>query len=317
MRKVHDPDPSEFRISRRQFLAATAVLGASPYISWPAWAAQPHTFKQGDFEILVVSDGELTLPASVIAPEAPPEELKALLQTVGQGPDQINPATNAAVIRTGEDVILVDNGSGNKFQPTAGKLMENLKAAGIEPEAVTKLVFSHAHPDHIWGTLKDDGTLAFPKAAYYVNSAEWDFWMDPDILTKLPQEFHDFARGAQRDLAAVKDQVVMVKPGDDIVGGVRVLDTAGHTPGHISIEVSGDEGLIITADAITNEAVFFAHPEWKFGFDAIPDLAVQNRKALLDRAATDRMRMLGFHWTWPGVGNVERKDGAYRFVAAT
>ena len=62
---------SNIRISRRQFLAATAVIGASPYISWPAWAAGPHSFKQGDFEISVLSDGELTLPLSVLAPEAP------------------------------------------------------------------------------------------------------------------------------------------------------------------------------------------------------------------------------------------------------
>jgi glyoxylase-like metal-dependent hydrolase (beta-lactamase superfamily II) len=317
MRTAHEPDPSKIFISRRQVLAATAALGSAPLWSWPAFAAMPYTFHQGNFEILVVSDGELTLSASLLAPEASPGELQALLAIIGQGPEQIIAPTNPVVIRSGEDTILVDNGSGNKFQPTAGKLVENLRAAGIEPESVTKLVFSHAHPDHIWGTLKDDGALAFPNATYYINSAEWDFWMDPDILTKMPQEFHDFARGAQRDLAAAKDHAVMMNPGDDIVTGVTVLDTAGHTPGHISLEVAGEDGLIIVADAITHQAVFFAHPEWRSGFDAIHDLAAQNRRALLERAATDKTRLLGFHWLYPGIGYAERKDDAYRFVSMT
>ncbi|RWP59624.1 MBL fold metallo-hydrolase [Mesorhizobium sp.] len=293
MRTAHEPDPSKIFISRRQVLAATAVLGSAPLWSWPAFAAMPYTFHQGNFEILVVTDGELTLPASLLAPEASPGELQALLAIIGQGPEQIIAPTNPVVIRSGEDTILVDNGSGNKFQPTAGKLVENLRAAGIEPESVTKLVFSHAHPDHIWGTLKDDGALAFP------------------------QEFHDFAGGAQRDLAAAKDHAVMMNPGDDIVTGVTVLDTAGHTPGHISLEVAGEDGLIIVADAITHQAVFFAHPEWPSGFDAIHDLAAQNRRALLERAAIDKTRLLGFHWLYPGIGYAERKDDAYRFVSMT
>ena len=94
--------------------------------------------------------------------------------------------------------MLVDNGSGNKFQPTAGKLLENLAANGIEPGAVTKVVFSHAHPDHIWGTLKDDGTLTFPNAGYYVSGTEWDFWTDPDLPSQMKRTIGRWpsARGA-------------------------------------------------------------------------------------------------------------------------
>ncbi len=220
-------------------------------------------------------------------------------------------------LRSGTDLILVDTGSGLNFQPTAGKLLENLKAASIDPAAITKVVFTHAHPDHIWGTLGADATLNFPNAAYYVSAAEWDFWTDPDLLTKMPVEMGDFVKGAQRDLAAVKDKVTMVKPGDDIMTGIRVLDTAGHTPGHLSLEVTGGDGLIITGDATTNEIVALEHPDWKFAFDAIPDLAIQNRKALLDRAATDKIKLLGYHWTSPGIGYAEKKGTAFSYTAAT
>jgi len=159
-----------------------------------------------------------------------------------------------------------------------------------------------------------EGGLRYPNASYYAAGTEWDFWMDPNLKSQMPEAMHLFVDGAQKHFSAVKEQVTMLKPGDEVVAGIRVLDTAGHTPGHVSFEVAGGDGLIIVGDAIAVPAVFFPHPEWRFGFDAIADLAVENRKALLDRAATDKIKMIGFHWPYPGVGYAERKDDAYRYV---
>ena len=104
--------------------------------------------------------------------------------------------------------------------------------------------------------------------------------MDRDYRTNMPDELHDFARGAQRDLGAVADRMILLRPGDEVVAGMRALDTAGHTPGHLSFELSGSEGLIITADAATNQIVSFEHPEWRFGYDTLPDVAIRNRVRL-------------------------------------
>jgi glyoxylase-like metal-dependent hydrolase (beta-lactamase superfamily II) len=224
--------------------------------------------------------------------------------------------TNVPLIRTGDDIIIVDIGAGAKYQPSDGRLAYNLTEAGVDAKAVTKVVFTHAHPDHIWGTLTDDGSLRFPNATYYVGSAEWAFWMDKDYRTNMPDVLHDFARGAQRDLAAVADRMVLLRPGDDVVTGMRTLDTAGHTPGHLSFELSGGEGLIITADAATNQIVSFEHPQWRFGYDTLPDIAIRNRVRLIDRAATDRIKLLGYHWLYPGIGFVERHRGGTRFSPA-
>jgi glyoxylase-like metal-dependent hydrolase (beta-lactamase superfamily II) len=123
----------------------------------------------------------------------------------------------------------------------------------------------------------------------------------------MPAELHEFARGAQRDLGAIKDRVIMVKPGDDIVTGLRAIDTAGHAPGHISLEMTGGDGLIISADAATHEVYSFQHPNSRFGYDTLPDLAIRNRARLIDRAASDRTKLLGYHWTYPGLGFAERR----------
>jgi glyoxylase-like metal-dependent hydrolase (beta-lactamase superfamily II) len=111
--------------------------------------------------------------------------------------------------------------------------------------------------------------------------------------------------------------VKMVKPGDEIVTGIGVLDTSGHTPGHVSFEVAGGDGLIIVGDAVLAPWVYFPHPEWKFGIDTIHEQAIATRKKLLDRAATHKTKLIGFHWAYPGTGFAERKDGAYRYVPAS
>ena len=305
-------------LNRRQFLAGSAALAAVPLMPWKALAlAAPHSFTQGDAQITVVSDGNLTLPLNIIATNASPEQLAEVAKRLGWPADAAKPAANVPLIKIGNDVILVDNGSGGKFQPeTSGKLAESLAAAGVDPASITKVVFTHAHPDHIWGTLKGDMLFA-PNAAYYVGETEWNFWTDPNLISKMPPEMGDFVKGAQRDLAAVKDKVTMVKGGQDIVTGVAVIDTPGHTPGHISLRLAGGEGLIITGDATTNQIVSFEQPDWKFGFDADHDTAVKTRKTLLDGAATDKVKLLGFHWNYPGVGFAEKDGTAFKFVAAS
>ena len=80
--------------------------------------------------------------------------------------------------------------------------------------------------------------------------------------------------------------------------------------------MAGGDGLIITADAITNPLVFFPHPDWKFGFDADHGTAIANRKKLLDMASTGKKKLLGYHWPYPGIGMAEAKDGAYVYVPA-
>ena len=77
---------------------------------------------------------------------------------------------------------------------------------------------------------------------------------------------------------------------------------------------SNGEQALITGDAITNQLISFAHPDWKPGYDGEMDLAVVTRRRLLDQAATDQLLLLSYHLPFPGVGNVARDGTAYRWV---
>jgi glyoxylase-like metal-dependent hydrolase (beta-lactamase superfamily II) len=140
--------------------------------------------------------------------------------------------------------------------------------------------------------------------------------MADDVVSRLPEDRQNFAPGAQRNLGRIREKLRTINPGDDIATGIRAIDTSGHTPGHISIEIaSGNDALIVLADALTHTTISFAHPEWKPAGDHYdPDRAVATRIGLLDRLATDRTCIIGYHLPFPGLGHVGRSGSAYRFV---
>ncbi|HEY2755029.1 MAG TPA: MBL fold metallo-hydrolase [Pseudolabrys sp.] len=300
-------------ISRRTLLAASAAALAARRL--PAFAMrQPASFKHGDFDVTVMSDGHLVLPVGFLAPEAPAEEWAALVKDAGITGQQYDSPTNVTLIRTPQDLILVDMGSGDRFMPTAGKLWHNLTAAGIDKGTITKVIFTHGHPDHLWGTVDELDDLMLPDAQFFVAAMEWNFWNGDDALRGLPSERAGFVTGARRNYAAIKERVTMVQPGDDVVTGINIISTPGHTQGHISLALAGGDGLIVGGDVLTHQLISFQYPEWKPVADHVPDQAIATRRKMLDRLATDRMKLIGYHLPYPGVGIVERKNSAYRFV---
>ena len=299
-------------LSRRTLLAATTASIATHAL--PAFAAAPYSFRHGAFEVTVVSDGHLVLPTSFLAPAAPPAEREAVLRAAGETGEQYNSPTNVTLIRTTEELILVDMGSGDRFMPSAGKLWDNLKAAGIDKSKITKVIFTHGHPDHLWGAVDELDDLVTPGATFFVAGNEWNFWTGDNATRGLPPERAGFVTGARRNYAAIKDKVKMVKPGDDVVAGLRLIETPGHTQGHVSLELAGAGGLIIGGDVLTHPLISFQHPDWRPTADHVPEQAAATRANLLDRLATDRAKLIGFHLPYPGVGIVERKDLAYRLV---
>ncbi len=300
-------------LDRRSFLAAAGGLAACALPGGARAATAPFTFKQGAFEITIVSDGHLVLPTSFLAPGAPPGEREEVLKTSGQTGAQYQSPTNVTLIRSGSELILIDMGSGDRFMPTAGKLWENLSQAGIDKSKITKVVFTHGHPDHLWGLLDELDDLVLSQAAYFVPAAEWDFWHGADALRGLPQERQGFVTGARRNFARIKDRVKMLQPGDDIVTGLRVIAAPGHTQGHVALEVAGSEGLIVVSDALTHPRIAFEYPLWTNPADHEPARANATRYRLLDRLNTDRMKLIGFHLPYPGLGRAERFGGDYRF----
>lgn len=295
------------------FGAVLAVPLLAPTLAMAAKA--PLRRKLGTAEIAVVSDGTLNVPLSFSLPDKA-EEGAALMKAQGLPSDGGGVQTNVTLVKTGDQLVLIDAGSGPKFQQTAGKLSENLEAAGIDPEKITKVVFTHGHADHLWGAIDDfDDGERFPNATYVISTAEWDFWTHPDTPTKVPDWLKGMALGSARILKQLEKKIERRKDGEAVAPGLTYIATPGHTPGHMAVLAeSGGERLLIGGDVLSNNAVSFAKPDWHIGSDFDRDQAVNTRKRLLDMLAKDRIPLVGFHLAWPGQGIVERDGAGYRFI---
>jgi glyoxylase-like metal-dependent hydrolase (beta-lactamase superfamily II) len=295
-------------------LTAAAALVASPA---RLRAADLARHQVGSIELMVASDGSLSVPRSFVLPDTPAAEADALLRASGIVPTPmfVSP-TNPVLARTGADLVLVDAGSGANFQPTAGKLTENLERAGIDPASITKVVFTHAHADHLWGAIDDFDEARFPSAAYVIAAAEWDFWTDPETVHRVPNALQGMAAGTARVLKRLEAKIERRGAGDAIAPGMTFIDTAGHTPGHMSVLVeSGNERLLIGGDALGHPVISFRCPDWPYGADNDREAGARTRRRLLDQLAADRIPLIGFHLPWPGLGRVARDGTAYRFEA--
>jgi glyoxylase-like metal-dependent hydrolase (beta-lactamase superfamily II) len=306
------------RLPRRTLLKGGLTAGLltalpAPLMTRKIFAA---TDTAGETEIIVLSDGHLVLPLSYSYPMNTAEELAPLVTGEGDVPTQLEPACNVTLYRSGDRLVLFDVGAGAHFMPTAGKLLDSLADAGIDPSDVTDVVFTHGHPDHLWGLIDDFDEEVFTEATYHMNRAEFDFWTDPATVDAIGEERKTFAVGAASRLERIAEKINLFDDGAD-VAGVEAMATHGHTPGHTSFVIhQGSSAIMVTGDAVTHAQISFAHPGWVSGSDQDPDQAIATRNRLLDRLAADDMAIIGYHLPKPGEGRVEADGAAYRFVAA-
>lgn len=298
-------------ISRR-----AVMLGAAASVGMGVPRGAVHAaLRLGDSRIDVVSDGFLTLPGGFLFDPMPRDALLPILERHGQSPDQLTPPCNVTLLRRDGRTVLFDLGAGPDFSPDSGQLLDALAALDVAPEEVTDVVFTHAHPDHLWGLLDDFDDLLFYDARFMIGRAEWAYWMNPNTLHEIGEARASFAVGAQRRLERLADRITLFDDGDEVLPGVGARASFGHTPGHMAFEVhDGSQALMILGDSIGNHHVAFERPEWPSGSDHDRDAAAQTRLSLLDQLAAEKMRVVGYHLPGAGLGHVERAGGHYRFV---
>lgn len=301
------------RLTRRSMLQGTLAGAALPLV--PRWARAEIAL--GDMRIETLSDGHLMLPPDFIFGPMPQEALQPILAEYDLSMDRpLLPDCNVTLLHRGDDLVLFDVGAGPSFQDSAGRLLAALDAAGIAPGDVTHVIFTHGHPDHLWGVLDDFDEPVFANAQHMMGKTEWDFWIDPATVDAIDPGRTTFAVGARRRLEAMEDAMAFFGDGEEVLPGVAARMTPGHTPGHMSFEInSGSDSIMVVGDAISNHHVAFARPDWRSGSDQDMDLAAATRMSLMDQIAAMQMRMVGFHLPGGGIGRVERDGSAYRFVA--
>jgi len=309
-------------LSRRDFVVSAGLavaLGLDGRLAIsPAFAqktADPAkgfvTYKVGGADVTALYDGIWEKPHDpAFIANASVDDVKGAMTKAGLPADFVSIPFTVVVVRNGGKTVLCDSGTGGQVQPTAGKMMANMKAAGIDPAAIDTILISHCHPDHIFGLMeKDTNKPVFPNAEIVISDVEYKFWTDPAVIDRLPEARKGLARRIQAVFPTWKN-IRQVSGEPEVAPGIRFVSAPGHTPGHRAFHLaSGASELMISNDTAYVPALVVANPGWHGQYDQDAAAAEASRRKLLDRVIADKIMICGYHFPFPGAGTVA-KDGA-------
>lgn len=289
-------------LMRKSILAV--ILGAVGLTSGGAWAAGPsieavtpaaQAFTVGKLHLWSLHDVSIQVPndAQTFGVDAGVDAVSQVLTSAGAPTNQIALSVNALLLREGNRVLLFDTGVG---EGAHGALLASLKGAGVAPEAVTDVLITHPHFDHITGLVTASGAPVFTKATIRLPEAAWA-WMQE----QSPQ--------VSKAIAA---QVQTFKPGALITPAVKSVPLAGHTPGHTGYEItSGNAKLLDIGDLAHSSIVSLAKPQWLMGFDQDKTVSKATRLAELPILAKTGELLFSPHFPYPALGHIQAQADAF------
>jgi glyoxylase-like metal-dependent hydrolase (beta-lactamase superfamily II) len=323
---------TQISLARRRLLAgiggtaAAAFIGSASMAPVRAKAPMQNTqapafyrFKLGAIEATVVSDGPLPMgePKPDIFVGLSKDEFGKALTDNFLPTDNVVLEQNALVVNTGDRVALFDTGMGTSkmLGPDTGRLIANLKAAGIAAGDIDAVVLTHAHPDHCFGLMTDAGARLFPNAQIYMAQADLEFWTDEGKLSN--DMLKGFVAGARQQLLPNRDRMVFVKDGEEFLPGVQAMSAPGHTVGHtVYIVTSQGKTLCNAGDIAHHHVIASERPRLEFTYDTDGKQAVASRLRVFDMLAAQRIPFVAYHFTWPGLGYLAKRGEAFRYFPA-
>jgi glyoxylase-like metal-dependent hydrolase (beta-lactamase superfamily II) len=262
-----------------------------------------YPFKLGKFECIVVSDGHSYVSANLLFANAPGEVLKERLSAYNLSPDKILGPLNCLVVDTGDHLVLLDTGLGDfacriRNGNQGGNLLRNLKAVGIKPGDIDTVIITHYHSDHIGGITDEEGKPTFPGAKYFLWKSEWDFAIEQHQLFKAK-------------LMAIQDRAEFLEKDAEIIPGITAVGAPGHTPGHMIISVNSDHKEMLYISDLIGHVIHIEFPDWCMSHEYDPGQAIRSRRAILERAAKEKILIHAFHEDFPGLGYVVQGENGW------
>jgi len=299
----------------------------------------------GEVTITSVMEMEMPIPGQFICAEASPE---ALAPHAWLRPHFVDDDGNiilrfqALVVESGGKRIVVDTCIGNdkpRDMPFWNQLqttfLADLESAGFPRTSIDAVVCTHMHVDHVgWNTMLVDPTDAagvagatpaatagtdepaetrywvptFPNARYHFVATELAHWQAAEDAENRRIQADSVRPIIDADLAD------LVATDHSITDEVHLLSTPGHTPSHVSVQISSAGAEAVITGDVMHLPMQCAHPEWNATFDSIPEQAEATRLAFLERFGDSDVLVVGTHFPAPVAGHLISDASAWRFA---
>ena len=322
-------------LNRRRLLTTAAAAGTTaaltPFATSTAQAAAPpsgaqapgfYRYKVGSFECTSINDGARTFPLTdAFVRNVPKAEALAAAAAAYMPEGMVTVPFNPQLINAGGKLVLIDCGFGGaafeSSKGAVGRTLRNLAAAGVDATSIDVVLMSHLHPDHTNGIRAADGTMAFPNAEIMAPAKDWEFWMSEDSAAKAQSNemMKNYFANVRKVYAGIESKVTKYEWGKEVMPGITSVAAPGHTPGHTAFVIASGSSTILLQSDVTNIPEFFLrNPDWHVVYDVDPEQAQTTRHKFYDMASAEKALVVGFHFSFPSMGHVEKDGARYRLV---
>ena len=272
-----------------------------PIIEQQKQVAGYYQHQVGDVQITALLDGTNFMSPSLFK-DISPQQVQQILKKYYADQDKgVQTSINAFLVNTGKSLVLVDSGAASCFGAHLGSILKNLEASGYKPEQVDTILLTHLHPDHVLDQA--------------------NYWLDPKQAAKLPKDKQAGYEGTVKHIKQAiapyqaKQRFKTYKLGDEIQG-FKVINTAGHTPGHFSYELkTKGESVVFIGDIVHSHTVQFDQPKTAIEYDIDPKKAVATRLKQFADFAKNGQTIAAPHLPFPGIGHIYSADGkSYQWI---
>ncbi len=259
-----------------------------------------HQFTLGQLKCTVINDGNITIrPTSIFFEGASEAELAAVLSEYHIPADGMTIPCSIMLVEKGDYRILVDCGSDGEvrgYDADLGHFFAGLDAINVSTDDITHVILSHGHFDHFAGCADDAGKPRFANATYFMDKAEYTYWLeDYNQADEADQLMY-------RKLSGIKAKLRLTEGDSEILDGVRLIATPGHTLHHISVEFESDGEILLCPVDVMDHHLQGKHPAWGANWDLDRTASTQSRRKILERAFDKNALVHGFHFPFPGLG---------------
>ena len=190
---------------------------------------------------------------------------------------------------------------------------EWMAAAGVPFEAVTHVVMTHLHNDHVgWNTMRSgqEWVPTFPNARYLLPEADLRYFRG--LHQNDPVENASLADSVEPLID--RGLVDFIEVGSEIAGILKVTAATGHTPGMLNLWIGEGERYGVFCADIFHTPMQIAEPQLNTAFCALQDEARKTRREFLERVADTPTLVMPCHFAPPHCGYVKRSGDGFSFV---